>query len=1396
MGTRLKFLAVAFLLVPSVAGAAGPTVTDWKDSTLDPDAGTPVGTKLNAVHGRSRPNSAVTADSSTEYTVWAVGDGGVILRNRGTTVGWEQVSSPAIGVNLHDVYINPDGNSGWAVGDNGRILRLSSGSWSCVQCPTDCTGCGNLGQPPTSACTCTDLYDIIPLAPMAASSSLFVVGRADASTPDAAYGSGWPIILYFNGTTWTKVTPLTSPFDMDASIAGYYSHDPGLSCEGMFNELEPSNSFTGLMINPLTHISIESTICRMHLQTVSSEWKIGLGRQFTTCTDYIAHYYSSAVVGSVPVIGGDTDCGDLYNTKGSPVKTNLFFYNTGIQKVQALDTGIALTSTLWGTIRGMDFIPTLRWGVGVGWGPGDYMSVTTTGTKAYFVRFDYKNLTRLPAPEDSSSPNMIFYENASYLGTPYNAWPRMNGVFISNYNEAWAVGNDGKTLHWLGPPIMPSSLKASITVFPAGRPVAGQWIDIVLTVTNTGDTTAVSLNPGARLAPLSISQNVPMGQLICGPTCGTISCGSVPACPVDLPARESVSFTWTYSMTGCAPYLDRISASIYAADFVTGNTVSASDFIDLTGDLTAPALQVSVTRSPSGTPIPRDSPIKYLITVRNDGGITPTNLTVWDSVAVPITVTATGQPAGFLAASNPDYAGGRLHYFYNSGPISMTPGTQYTFTLTGIVGRPCTPTTVSNLAGAAGWNLCTDFDAIRGASSQQQFDVPGPPGGVNLVITATRTGGTNPGQPIGYQIVVANGGSAVIENLGLLVTDTVPAVVASATRPPPPTEFFELGPADVPGGTWYAWITKTWTDLSPGETFSFTISGTVGGTCVDVLVSSTPWLSGSNFCQSGTYFIMAGAQQLSAQTDNFLLPGAPPIQFDLSAIQNPANPGPGDGVSFQINVKNVGIPAVNSLTIFDTLPPEIDVIDQDSPPGFSYSYNSGTNFIRWYASGLNMANGDAFTFTITGTIDTVCQTTAVDRSFLIDALSGDCGTTGYFVASATPYVIPVTIDVTKWQTPNPKPGDDIRYEITVSNTGRVAIDGLLVVDTVPAEVMPPVVDPRLSPFTATRTGWPTGNIVVWTATNLNLLPGSSTRFGFSGKVGLTCQPTDVINSAWAAAAARPISPDTCGYFGTQDATTLSFPIVTAPLDASLSLEVEEQVEGNNLVTVLLTVSNTGAVGSTTTALVPSSEVAIKSAYPQETVKIEGPIPTAYYDSLRSIYEGCSPPCDPQAVTFKWIYRTTSIVPVTFTASVEAGAYTNPANAVVCGISASATTKFSDAGGEGMFALDRNIIKSSVNHVTVSFNVKETGRVRVNVFNSVGQKVRSLFDGYVNRREMFPDAMYSGVKECDARKCPDRLNRCACWDGTNDDGERVASGVYFIRLETRRYVETRKIAVVK
>ncbi len=75
--------------------------------------------------------------------------------------------------------------------------------------------------------------------------------------------------------------------------------------------------------------------------------------------------------------------------------------------------------------------------------------------------------------------------------------------------------------------------------------------------------------------------------------------------------------------------------------------------------------------------------------------------------------------------------------------------------------------------------------------------------------------------------------------------------------------------------------------------------------------------------------------------------------------------------------------------------------------------------------------------------------------------------------------------------------------------------------------------------------------------------------------------------------------------------------------------------------------------------------------------------------------------------------------------------------------------------------------------TIKFDMKTKGHVSLKVYNVAGQLVRTLVDE---------------VK--DAGSCS------VIWDGTNNGGAKVASGIYFYRMETKEFCKTKKIVLLR
>jgi hypothetical protein len=90
-----------------------------------------------------------------------------------------------------------------------------------------------------------------------------------------------------------------------------------------------------------------------------------------------------------------------------------------------------------------------------------------------------------------------------------------------------------------------------------------------------------------------------------------------------------------------------------------------------------------------------------------------------------------------------------------------------------------------------------------------------------------------------------------------------------------------------------------------------------------------------------------------------------------------------------------------------------------------------------------------------------------------------------------------------------------------------------------------------------------------------------------------------------------------------------------------------------------------------------------------------------------------------------------------------------------------------------FGLKQNYPNPFNPSTTIEFTVDQPGVVRIDIFNLTGQKVRTLLEGY---------------------RTPGEYR--VTWDGTDDLGRKLTSGVYLVRLSTVGKVATKKMVLTK
>jgi hypothetical protein len=90
-----------------------------------------------------------------------------------------------------------------------------------------------------------------------------------------------------------------------------------------------------------------------------------------------------------------------------------------------------------------------------------------------------------------------------------------------------------------------------------------------------------------------------------------------------------------------------------------------------------------------------------------------------------------------------------------------------------------------------------------------------------------------------------------------------------------------------------------------------------------------------------------------------------------------------------------------------------------------------------------------------------------------------------------------------------------------------------------------------------------------------------------------------------------------------------------------------------------------------------------------------------------------------------------------------------------------------------YALENNYPNPFNRSTVIGYQTPSSGWVKVEIYNLLGQKVRTLVNEYR------PAGKYTVE-----------------WDGLNQNGEEVSSGIYFYRLSAQGFSQTKKMTFLK
>jgi hypothetical protein len=100
-------------------------------------------------------------------------------------------------------------------------------------------------------------------------------------------------------------------------------------------------------------------------------------------------------------------------------------------------------------------------------------------------------------------------------------------------------------------------------------------------------------------------------------------------------------------------------------------------------------------------------------------------------------------------------------------------------------------------------------------------------------------------------------------------------------------------------------------------------------------------------------------------------------------------------------------------------------------------------------------------------------------------------------------------------------------------------------------------------------------------------------------------------------------------------------------------------------------------------------------------------------------------------------------------------------------------------GSGVIELTQNQLHQNIpnpfNPTTkIQYEIKEPGPVSLRIYNVAGQLVKTLVDGHRNSGRRYE----------------------ANWNGLNNSGQPVSSGLYFYKLVARNFTQTKKMVLLK
>nr|WP_030397233.1 DUF11 domain-containing protein [Kitasatospora purpeofusca] len=555
------------------------------------------------------------------------------------------------------------------------------------------------------------------------------------------------------------------------------------------------------------------------------------------------------------------------------------------------------------------------------------------------------------------------------------------------------------------------STQADLTVSKAlltNPVVPGQQIQWRVTVTNNGPSRArdVVVTDTVPTGVTGASMKADADNMPCPISNGTATCPAV-----EIPAGSSMTWTLTGTLDANATTTPTNTAT------VTGGPDPATPTHTAVASPTAspsPQANLTVSKTLLTNPVVPGQQIQWRVTVTNNGPSRARDVIVTDTVPAGVNNPAMAAADGTNCPIN----GGTA----TCPAVEIPAGSSAMWTLTGTLDANATVTPTNTATVTGGPDPATPTHTAVASPSNS------PTAQADLTVSKVLlTNPVVPGQQIQWQVSVTNNGPSRARDV--VVTDTVPAGVNN-----PAMTAADGTTCPINGGT----ATCPAVEIPVGQTLTWTLTGALSQDAT-VTPTNTVTVTGGPDPATPTHTAVASPTNTPSTQAN--------LTVSKVLLTDPVVPG--QQIQWQVGVTNNGPSRARDVVVTDTLPTGVNNAAMTAADGTTCPISNGTAT----CPAVEIPVGQTLTWTLTGTLDANATVTPTNT---VTVTGGPDPATPTHTAVATPTNTPSTqanLTVSKALLTNPVvPGQQIQWQVSVTNNGPSRARDVVVTDQVPAGV--------------------------------------------------------------------------------------------------------------------------------------------------------------------------------------------------------------------------------------------------------------------------------------------------------------------------------------------------------